>query len=52
VQSSRHPERLEWPKTIQSDIAAITVDEISALAAKYLQSKKAAEIILLPTKKE
>ncbi|MDU9047728.1 MAG: insulinase family protein [Candidatus Electrothrix sp. Rat3] len=52
VQSSRHPERLEWPKTIQSDIAAITVEEISALAAKYLQPEKAAEVILLPTKKE
>ena len=52
VQSSRHPKRLEWPKTIQSDIAAITVEEISALAAKYLQPEKAAEVVLLPTKKE
>ena len=52
VQSFRHPERLEWPKNIQSDIAAITVDEISALAAKYLKSEKAAEVVLLPTKKE
>ncbi|MCI5165835.1 MAG: insulinase family protein, partial [Candidatus Electrothrix sp. GM3_4] len=52
VQSSRHPERLEWPKTIQGDIAAITVDEISALAAKYLQPEKAAEVILLPANKE
>ncbi|MCI5140361.1 MAG: insulinase family protein, partial [Candidatus Electrothrix sp. ATG1] len=52
VQSSRHPERLEWPTTIQSDIAAITVDEISALGAKYLKAKKAAEVILLPAKKE
>ncbi|MGB5687045.1 MAG: insulinase family protein [Candidatus Electrothrix sp.] len=52
VQSSRHPERLEWPKTIQSDIAAITAEEISALAAKYLQPEKAAEVVLLPTKKE
>ncbi|MCI5208339.1 MAG: insulinase family protein [Candidatus Electrothrix sp. ATG2] len=52
VQSSRHPERLEWPQTIQSDIAAITVDEISALGAKYLKPEKAAEVILLPAKKE
>lgn len=52
VDSSRHPERLEWPKTILSDIAAITVEELSALAAKYLQPEKAAEVILLPTKKE
>lgn len=52
VQSTRHPERLEWPKTIQSDIAAITVDEVSALGAKYLKPEKAAEVILLPSKKE
>ncbi|RWX44833.1 putative Zn-dependent peptidase, partial [Candidatus Electrothrix marina] len=52
VQSSRHPERLEWPRTIQSDLAAITVEEISALAAKYLQPEKAAEVVLLPAKKE
>ncbi|MCI5149391.1 MAG: insulinase family protein [Candidatus Electrothrix sp. MAN1_4] len=50
VQSSRHPQRLKWPTTIQSDIAAITAEEISALAAKYLQPEKAAEVILVPRK--
>ena len=48
VTSSRHPLRLEWPLTPQKDFAAIITQEISALAAKYLQLERAAEIILLP----
>ncbi len=52
VQSSRYPQRLEWPKTIQIDIASITAEEISALAVKYLQPEKAAKIILLPSKEQ
>ena len=52
VQSSRHPQRLEWPTTIQSDIAAIIAEEISALAARYLQPEKAAEVLLLPVKEK
>jgi zinc protease len=52
VQSSRHPQRLEWPKTIQTDIASIGTEEISALAAKYLQPEKAAGITLLPNKEQ
>ena len=51
VNSSRHAERLKWPETIQSDFAAITVEELSALAKKYLQADKAAQVILLPSKK-
>lgn len=46
--SARHPQRLDWPKSIQPDFAAITTEEISALAARYLQPDKAAEILLLP----
>uniref|UniRef100_UPI0040565E47 M16 family metallopeptidase n=1 Tax=Candidatus Electrothrix sp. TaxID=2170559 RepID=UPI0040565E47 len=52
VQSSRHPQRLEWPTTIQPDIASITADEISGLAARYLQPEKAAEVLLLPAKEK
>lgn len=50
VQSSRNPERLKWPETIQNDIAAITAEELAALATKYLQADKAAQVILLPKK--
>jgi zinc protease len=52
VLSSRHPLRLEWPLTLQQDFAAITRQEISDLAEKYLQPNMAAEIILLPEERE
>jgi zinc protease len=50
VKSSRHPQRLEWPLSIESDFAAVKKEEIAALAAKYLQPDKAAEVILLPVR--
>jgi len=50
--SSRYPQQLEWPRTIQQDFAAITVDDISALAAKYLRPDRAAEVIIMPARKE
>jgi zinc protease len=50
IKSSRYPQRLEWPLSIESDFAAVKTEEISALAAKYLQPDKAAEVILLPTR--
>lgn len=52
VQSSRHHQRLEWPKTILKDFSAITAEEVSALATKYLKPENAAEVVLLPKKKE
>ncbi|MEA2115494.1 MAG: insulinase family protein [Thermodesulfobacteriota bacterium] len=45
--SSRHPKQLEWPLTIQKDFAAISLEDISTLAAKYLQSENAAEVVIL-----
>jgi len=45
--SSRHPKQLEWPLTIQKDFAAITIEDISTLAAKYLQPEEAAEVVIL-----
>jgi zinc protease len=46
--SSRHPEQLTWPLTIERDFAAITADEISEFAARYLQPEKAAKILFRP----
>ncbi|HBI15546.1 MAG TPA: peptidase M16 [Desulfobulbaceae bacterium] len=46
--SSRHPEQLAWPLTIERDFAAITAAEISALAARYLQPGAAAKIVFRP----
>lgn len=50
VKSSRHPQRLEWPLSIEQDFAAVKTEELEALAAKYLQPDKAAEVILLPAR--
>jgi zinc protease len=46
--SSRHPEQLAWPLTIERDFAAITAEEISAFAARYLRPAKAAKILFRP----
>jgi zinc protease len=50
VGSSRHPEQLDWSRTILSDFAAITPAEISALARRYLLAEKAAQIVIRPGK--
>lgn len=49
--SSRHPQQLEWPLTIQKDFAAITVEDVSTLAAQYLRPDRAAELIVTPEKR-
>ena len=46
--SSRHPEQLTWPLSIEKDFAAITDVEISALAARYLRPDRAAKILFRP----
>ncbi|MCL7487894.1 MAG: insulinase family protein [Desulfobulbaceae bacterium] len=46
--SSRHPQQLEWPLTIQHDFASITVREISDFAARYLNPEVTAQILFTP----
>lgn len=46
--SSRHPVQLRWPLSIRRDFAAITAPEISRLAARYLQTERAARIVIRP----
>lgn len=46
--SSRHPQQLQWPTTIVSDFSAITREEISALAGKYLDNQQLAVALALP----
>ncbi|MDW7773398.1 MAG: insulinase family protein [Desulfobulbaceae bacterium] len=46
--SSRHPEQLAWPLTIESDFAAITTEEVEQLAAQYLVPEKSAAILFSP----
>lgn len=46
--SSRHPQQLQWPLTITEGFAGITADELTALAARYLQEQQAATVIVTP----
>ncbi len=44
--SKRYPVQLDWSRTIRDDYAAVTVTDISELAAKYLDNRKAAVLVL------
>jgi len=46
--SMRHPEQLDWYRSIAGDYAAITAGELSLLAGKYLINTNAAAIVILP----
>lgn len=49
--SAKSPQQLDWSRTIQNDYASITSDEVSALARKYLDNRRAATLIIEPVKK-
>lgn len=42
--SSRHPQQFEWSRTIIQDYSSIRADELSVLAQKYLDNRRAAVI--------
>ncbi len=46
--ASRHPEQLDWARSIESDYASVQMADIAALARKYLRNERAAAIILTP----
>jgi zinc protease len=46
--ASRYPQQLDWSRTLEEDYAAISAEEIAALARRYLSQNKAAVIILSP----
>lgn len=46
--SERHPQQLEWANSFASDYAAITAEEVSALAGTYLTEARSASIIIQP----
>ncbi len=48
----KHPEQLEWSRTMLSDYSAITKEEIMKYAGQYLDNQKTATIIILPEKKK
>ncbi len=43
--SSRHPEQLKWPLSIQSDFASIATDDLDELAERYLIPDRSAAIV-------
>jgi len=47
--SQEHPERLDWARSFISDHEAMTLDELKALAKKYLGSDKAVTVVAAPT---
>lgn len=46
--SKKRPEQIEWSRTIRKDYTAITPEELSRLARKYLDNRKAATIVIKP----
>ena len=46
--SKKHPQQLEWSRTIMKDYASITKEEVSNIAKKYLVDDNAAIIIVKP----
>lgn len=48
--SNRFPQQIAWSRSIMSDYAAISADELSALARKYLQDAAAATLVVKPEK--
>lgn len=46
--STVYPQQLTWPTTILSDFGAVTVQEVDALADRYLQGDKAARAFVVP----
>jgi len=48
--SLRYPQKLDWNRTIIRDYSLITSDDLSRIAKKYLDNKKATIIIIKPEK--
>lgn len=46
--SKKHPQQLDWSRTIMKDYASVTKEEVSNIAKKYLDNGKAATIIVKP----
>ena len=50
--SSKHPQQLDWSRTVMEDYASITKEEVSSAARKHLTPVKAATFIAVPQEKE
>ena len=47
--SKRHPQKIDWSRSIRRDYAAITPADLQTLANQYLNSNDAAVIVALPS---
>lgn len=48
IGASRHPQQLEWAKTIETDYTAINAEEVMALARQYIDNEKMAILSIQP----
>ncbi len=48
VGASRHPEQIDWARTIERDYAAITAADITSLARRYVIDSRAARVVIVP----
>lgn len=46
--SQAYPRQIAWAETIEADYAAITVEEINALASEYLHQAPALQVVIEP----
>ncbi|MFO8083461.1 MAG: insulinase family protein [Desulfobacterales bacterium] len=46
--SKKHPEQLDWARSIIDDYSSITRDEILEMAKKFLDNDKSADVIIVP----
>jgi zinc protease len=46
--SSKYPEQIDWSRTLMTDYASITADELSEIAKQYLDNNKAAVVMIRP----
>ncbi|MFV0436749.1 MAG: M16 family metallopeptidase [Desulfopila sp.] len=52
VDAVPHPEQLLWPRTMREDISAITVEQMKALASRYLVAENMAVATVRPKAEE
>jgi len=48
IGASRHPEQIDWARTIERDYAAITAAEITSMARRYVIDSQAARLVIVP----
>lgn len=46
--AGRHPEQLDWCRTMQQDYASINIDDVNAIARNYLKNADAATVLIRP----